>query len=191
MNNNVTDYNFDYPSLWFVLEDKIKSLLGCSLFYGADVRSLALKGNERVLDFGCGGGLATLCLAKSLNREGYVLGVDTSAYWVNIASKRIKRFPNAECKTGDITKMEIHEHSFDAIITIHVLHHIATEEMPSVSATLSKLLKAGGRLMVREKVQASHGLPPEEIRPVLSKAGLKEVSYTLSRSEYRGIFLTG
>lgn len=187
--DNVERSEFDNPSFWFVMEDKIKALFLGSLYYGADINSLGLKGNESVLDFGCGGGVTIHVLMKYLNKSGHVLGVDTSAYWINVAKKRLKKFSNVECRTGDIRTMNIPEHSFDVIITIHVLHHVAQEERQGTLMILSRLLK-GGRFMVRERIKETHGIPTDEIRTLLSGAGFKEMTAKLSKSEYRGIFVT-
>ena len=58
--------DFENPSVLFILEDKLKGLLGCPLLYNRYFRTFGLKGDERVLDFGCGGGAGSRCLAKLL-----------------------------------------------------------------------------------------------------------------------------
>ena len=78
-NHGSGNSEFEHPSFWFTTEDKLKTLFG-SYYYGADIKSLKLKGNERVLDFGCGGGAACLYLIRILNKKGHILGVDTSAH---------------------------------------------------------------------------------------------------------------
>jgi ubiquinone/menaquinone biosynthesis C-methylase UbiE len=186
---NVECFDFDHPSFWFVMEDKIKRLLGCSLFYGPDIKSLGLKGDESVLDFGCGGGPASLCLMKHLDPKGRLLGVDTSAYWIDIARERLKKYPNAKCTAGDIRTMTIPEHSKDVVVAIHVIHHIAQADRPAIIMALSRLLKKEGRLLIRERSESSHSIRPIEIRSLLSNSGMKEVTCNLSKSEYRGIFM--
>ena len=54
--DNFKEYDFEHPSTIFVLEDKLKGLLGGPLLYNPYFITFGLKGNERVLDFGCGGG---------------------------------------------------------------------------------------------------------------------------------------
>jgi SAM-dependent methyltransferase len=80
------DHDFDHPSFWFVMEDRLKNLLR-GAYYAKDIRSINLKGDESVLDFGCGGGAASRYAMKFLGDRGHLLGVDTSAYWINIASR--------------------------------------------------------------------------------------------------------
>ena len=181
------EHDFDHPSFWFVLEDRVKNLLG-GLYYGRDIRSLALKGDESVLDFGCGGGTASRYLMKFLDGRGRLLGVDTSAYWIKIASGRLKKYPNAAFRAGDIRTMGLPGESIDVIITVHVLHHIELGERDSVLQTLARLLKKGGRFLIRERIEASHGIPPAEIGALLSRVGLKEITNSTTKSEYRGLF---
>ncbi|MGA7728959.1 MAG: class I SAM-dependent methyltransferase [Dehalococcoidales bacterium] len=124
--------DFDKPPFFFTLEEKFKNIGGGSLYYRADIKSLDLKGSENILDFGCGGGAAVRAITKHLNEKGHILGVDTSGYWINIARQRLAQYPNVELKTGDIRTMNLPDHSFDVIITLNVLHHIAAEERLSV-----------------------------------------------------------
>ncbi len=50
--------------------------------------ALALRPGERVLDIGCGGGLATLAAAEIVEAEGFVLGADLSAPITRLAEQR-------------------------------------------------------------------------------------------------------
>jgi len=47
-------------------------------------------------------------------------------------------------------------------------------------------LKAGSLLFIRERIGKSHGMPVEEIRILLSGAGLKEIEHKETKSEYMG-----
>jgi len=187
-NHNPGNSEFEHPSFWFALEDKFKTIFG-SYYYGADVKSLKLKGNESVLDFGCGGGAASLYLLRMLNNRGHLLGVDISTYWINVATKRMQQFPNAEFKVGDIRKLDIPEHSVDIIISFNVFHHIPPIERPLTTIALSRLLGKRGRLMVRERIEKSHGIPVDEIRSLFTNAGFQEVTAQISKSKYHGTFM--
>ncbi len=44
--------------------------------------------------------------------------------------------------------------------------------------------------MIKERIEISHGLQPDKIRSLLLSAGLKEITCNLSKSEYRGIFVS-
>jgi len=176
-------YDFEHPSILFILEDKLKGLIGGPLLYNPYFRSFGLKGNENVLDFGCGGGAGSRCLAKLL-KDGHLTCVDTSHYWIEKAGKRLKKYSNVECKSENIRELGISDATFDIISTIHVIHDIPPADRQDIVKTLSQRLKVGGLFFIREPLKKSHGMPAEEIRALLSSVGLKEIEHKESKSEY-------
>ena len=180
------EYDFEHPSILFVLEDILKGLIGGPLLYNPYFKTFGLKGSERVLDFGCGGGVGSRYLAKLLNEDGNLTCVDVSNYWIAKARKRLDKYSNVECKSGDIKELNISDSSFDVISAIHVIHDIAPVERQDIVKTLSWKLKASGILFIREPIKKSHGMPVEEIRALLSDAGLEEIEHEETKSEYMG-----
>jgi ubiquinone/menaquinone biosynthesis C-methylase UbiE len=179
-------YDFEHPSTLFILGDKLKGLLGGPIMYNPYFKTFGLKGNERVLDFGCGGGAGSRCLANLLSKDGHLTCVDLSSYWITKARKRLDRSSNVECKSGDIREMDIPDASFDVISILHVVHDIAPADRQDILKTLSQKLKEGGLFFIKEPVKKSHGMPAEEIRALLSGAGLNEVEHEETKSEYTG-----
>ena len=184
--HNFKAYDFEHPSILFILEDKLKGFIGGPLLYYPYFRTFGLRGNERVLDFGCGGGAGSRCLANLLDKDGYLTCVDVSRYWIAKTRKRLKRYDNVECKLGDIRELDIPDSSFDVISIIHVIHDIAPAGRQDIVKTLSRKLKAGGMLFIRERIEKSHGMPVEEIQTLLSDAGLNGIEHKESKSEYTG-----
>ena len=177
--------DFDNPSFLFRLEDKLKNMVGGPLFYNAYLRDFGLKGDEYVLDFGCGGGAGSRCLANIL-KDGHLTCVDLSRYWIEKARKRLDKYVNVECKAGDIRELDIPDSSFDVISSIHVIHDIAPAERQDIIKALSKKLKAGSLFFIREPTKKPHGMTVEEIRTLLSGAGLKEIDCKVNKSEHTG-----
>jgi SAM-dependent methyltransferase len=181
--------DFDHPSLLFKIEDKLKALLGSSLLYEKYYSTFKLKGNETVLDFGCGGGTGSRCLAQLLNRNGKLICLDTSAYWTGKARRRLSKYPNVTVITGNIDESNLTELSIDVITTIHVIHDIhPTLRLHTVELLYGKL-KNGGRFYIKEPVRESHGIPVVELRKIFNKAGLKEIQHHITSKEYTGVFL--
>ena len=178
--------DFEHPSILFALEDVLKGLAGGPLLYNPYFKTFGLKGNERVLDFGCGGGAGSRCLADIISEAGHLTCVDVSNYWIAKTRKRLDKYSNVECKAGDIRELDISDSSFDVISTMHVIHDIAPADRQDIVMTLSRKLMAGGIFFIREPTKKSHGMPVEEIRATLSKAGLKEIEHKETRSEYMG-----
>jgi len=178
--------DFDNPSFLFVLEDRLKNLIGEPILYKPYFSTFGLKGDESVLDFGCGGGVGSRCLSKFLNGQGHLTCVDVSSFWIEKAAERLKKHPSVECKSGDIRELDIPEATFDVISILHVIHDIAPAERQSIVNALSRKLKANGALFISEPVKKSHGMPVEEIRTLLSNASLKEIEFKETKSEYMG-----
>jgi ubiquinone/menaquinone biosynthesis C-methylase UbiE len=190
---NMGDYewkpiDFDHPSILFILEDMPKGFIGCPLFYNTYYRAFGLKGNEKVLDFGCGGGAGSRCLIRFLGNEAHLTCVDISRFWIDRAKRRLARFSNTTCRAGDIKTMDIPNCSFDVVTTIHTIHDIGPAERQEVIHALSKKLKDGGCFFIREPIKKSHGMPVEEIRSLLTNAGLNEIEHAITKSEYQGTF---
>jgi ubiquinone/menaquinone biosynthesis C-methylase UbiE len=180
--------DFEHPSFLFILEDKLKCLLGGPLFYNSYLKTFGLTGSERVLDFGCGGGAGSVCLARLLNTSGELTCVDVSKYWIDKAEHRLRRYRNAKCLVGDIRKLDIPESRFDIISIIHVIHDIAPADRHGVTDRLARLLDRNGKLFIREPIKESHGMPVSEIVTLLTNSGLSETQANVSKSEYRGVF---
>jgi ubiquinone/menaquinone biosynthesis C-methylase UbiE len=179
------EHDFEHPSVLFILEDKLKGLIGGPLLYNPYFKTFGLRGNENVLDFGCGGGAGSQRLAALL-KDGHLTCVDTSRYWIEKARKRLIKYDQAECKSGDIRELDIPDSFFDVISIIHVIHDIDPGDRQGTISTLSRKLKPGGILFIKERIGKSHGMPVEEIRSRLSDAGLKEIECKETKSEYAG-----
>jgi len=184
--SNFKQYDFDHPSSLFILEDKLKGLLGGPFLHNPYFKTFELKGNENVLDFGCGGGAGSRCLANLLDKGGHLTCVDVSRYWIARARKRLDKYSNVECQSGNIKELDIPDSSFDIISTFQVIYDIIPPERQDIVKTLSQKLKAGGLFFIREPVKKSHGMPVEEIRALLSEAGLNEIEHKETKSEYMG-----
>ena len=68
--------DFEHPSFFFILEDKLKNLLGGPLLYNPYFKTFGLAGNERVLDFGCGSGHYCIPAARVVGENGKVFALD-------------------------------------------------------------------------------------------------------------------
>jgi ubiquinone/menaquinone biosynthesis C-methylase UbiE len=181
--------DFEHPPLLFRLEDMLKGIIGGLLLYCPYFKTFGLMGNEKILDFGCGGGAGSKCLANLLTKDGHLTCIDLSHYWINKAKKRLHNLANVECKCGDIKKLDLPDSSFDVISIIHVIHDIAPAERADIMEVLGRKLKQGGKLFIKERIEKSHGMPVGELRRLLAEAVLKEVAYKETKSEYIGSYL--
>lgn len=156
-------------------------MLGSSLVGKRRVRdrlvaALALSGNERVLDAGCGRGLALIACAKHLG-AGKAVGVDLwaakdlsdnnpQATLANAAAEGVA--DRVEVETGDVTRLPFPDASFDAVISMTVIHNIPTRDARDLALReLVRVLKPGGRIAVFDLLHAPR------YTEVLEAAGLK------------------
>ena len=104
---------------------------------------LPLRGDEVVLDAGCGSGRVTAALAERLPR-GRVIGVDGSAEMLEVARERLG--PGVELLHQDLVALELPE-PVDAVLSTATFHWIADHE--TLFARLFAALRPGGRLVAQ------------------------------------------
>jgi 2-polyprenyl-3-methyl-5-hydroxy-6-metoxy-1,4-benzoquinol methylase len=152
-------------------------------YYARYVRSLGLKGHERVLDFGSGPGVAARHIAARLAEGGGRLTcVDVSQTWMRIAQKATRRYPNIEYKLGRIAALDVENAAYDVVLVHFVLHDIPAHERLDTVHHLAGKLRQGGRLVVREPTAAGHGISPEALCRLLTGAGLQQIYVKTGRA---------
>jgi len=161
-------------------------------YYRKFVESFDLKGEEKVLDFGCGPGAASKFVATILEKSnGELTCLDISRTWIERAKKHLSRFPNVEYYAVDIRNWEEKDDYFDAVIIHFMLHDIDKSERQEVVRALAKKMKAGAKLFIREPSKECHGMRPEEIRELMLKSGLKETESKIFKRFMMGDMYTG
>jgi trans-aconitate 2-methyltransferase len=104
---------------------------------------LPLRGDERVLDAGCGTGRVTAALVERLPR-GEVVAVDGSPAMVEAARERLG--DAVELRVADLVELEL-DRPVDAILSTATFHWIADHD--ALFASLREVLKPGGRLVAQ------------------------------------------
>jgi trans-aconitate 2-methyltransferase len=104
---------------------------------------LELRGDERVLDAGCGTGRVTAALLERLPR-GEVVAVDGSPAMVQEARERLG--PGVEVRVADLLELELDE-PVDAILSTATFHWIADHDR--LFERLFAALRPGGRIVAQ------------------------------------------
>lgn len=142
------------------------------------IAGLALRGDERVLDVGCGHGLMLLGAAKKLT-TGRAVGIDLWQKEDQAGNSREATLENArregvaervELHDGDARQMPFEKEIFDVIVSSWALHNIydaagrrrALEE-------IVRVLKPGGRVLITDIRHAP------EYADVFRSLGMKDV----------------
>jgi len=104
---------------------------------------LELRGDERVLDAGCGTGRVTAALVERLPR-GHVVAVDGSPSMVEQARERLG--PGVDVFVADLLELELDE-PVDAILSTATFHWIPDHDR--LFERLSAALRPGGRIVAQ------------------------------------------
>ena len=104
---------------------------------------LELRGDERVLDAGCGTGRVTAALLERLPR-GEVVAVDGSPAMVAEAKERLG--PRVDARVADLTELVLSP-PVDAILSTATFHWIADHDR--LFERLFAALKPGGRIVAQ------------------------------------------
>lgn len=120
---------------------------------------LGLRGDERLLDLGCGRG-AVLLMAAKLLPDGKAVGVDLwkandqSGNALEVTQRNAERegvADHVELATGDMRDLPFPDASFDVIVSSLAIHNI-TDEAGRAKAIdeAVRVLKPGGRLAIAD-----------------------------------------
>jgi arsenite methyltransferase len=121
------------------------------------IASIPWRGDEIVLDVGCGHGLMLIAAAKQL-KTGKAIGVDLwqaedqagnspEATQHNIRLENVA--DKIELKDGDARKLEFADNTFDVILSSWALHNIYDQAGRATALReIVRALKPGGRLVI-------------------------------------------
>jgi arsenite methyltransferase len=140
--------------------------------------SIPWRGDETVLDLGCGRGAILIAAAHRLP-QGRAVGVDIwdtgdqsgNSIEVTRRNAELEGVANrVQLETADIRDLPFHEGSFDAVFSSLVLHNIHSHDGRSGAlAAAMHVLRPGGRLLVADILHLN------EYRLELQRLGLEEV----------------
>jgi len=152
---------------------------------------LALKGDEKVLDVGCGRGLLAIGAAKRL-KTGKVTGIDVwnpqelsgnSAEAARENAKAEGVSDRVRFDVGDARKLVYQENHFDAVISANALHTLEDDrERERAVQEMLRVLKPGGRLVIFDTAETGY------YADVLRDGGAQDV--TLSPWSWLLLFIT-
>jgi arsenite methyltransferase len=114
------------------------------------------KGDEQVLDVGCGRGLLTVGAARRLS-TGKVVGVDvwqrgaiTGNRADSVLDAQIEHVSDrVEVKEGDARALPFADETFDVVVSNFVVHEMNTrQERETMMREVARVLKTGGRVVL-------------------------------------------
>lgn len=114
------------------------------------IAGLGLRPGMRVLDAGCGAGLATAWLAEQVAPGGMAVGMDLAAAHARLARAGA---PAASVIQADLSAAPLRPGSFDLAWSVNTINHL--RDPLAGTRALAALLRPGGRIALGQ----SHFLP--------------------------------
>ncbi len=144
-------------------------LTGCIMYWGSKVGKLQLRdkminsiswrGDEQVLDVGCGHGLMLLAAAKRLT-SGRATGIDIWSQVDQADNNPESTMENArlenvadrvELKSADARKLPFPDASFDVIVSSFAIHNLKrASDRIQVMREIARVLRPGGQLAIAD-----------------------------------------
>ena len=144
-------------------------LTGCVMYWGSKVGKLHLRdkiiasipwrGDERVLDVGCGHGMMLLAAAKQLT-SGRAIGIDIWSQMdqadnnpeSTLANARMENVADrVEVQNADARSLPFPDNSFDVVVSSFVIHNLnRPADRKQVMLEIARVLKPGGQLAIAD-----------------------------------------
>ena len=139
--------------LWMIYDSKIGKVREREQY----LDKIAWRGDERVLDVGCGLGLFLIGAAKRLS-TGHAVGIDKWQQEDLSGNNAAGTLDNAmiegvadkvEVHTGDARKLPFDDASFNVVLSSMALHNIYNAgERQTAVREIARVLKSGGRVLL-------------------------------------------
>lgn len=140
-----------------------------SKMLGDYLDAMSISPAARVLDMGCGTGLAARAIARREAFSGHITGVDLSPYLV-AAARRLaseeRLAEHLEFVAGDVRTLNFADGSFDAVVAHTLLSHV--EDPLAVLKEAARVVRPGGMIGIFDGDYAS--LTFDHPDPVKGKA---------------------
>jgi arsenite methyltransferase len=123
------------------------------------INSFNIKGNETILDIGCGKGLLLIAAAKKLT-SGKAIGIDvwnsldlsTNNSQTTLLNAKLESVEDrVEVKTADMRNLPFDDHSVDIIMASMAVHNVKSKEgRKKALLEIHRVLKPGGKIALMD-----------------------------------------
>ena len=165
---------------WFIVGSKFVKVREAKRI----LDSISWRGDEIVLDVGCGRGLWLILAAKHLT-SGKAIGIDVWNRRLQSGNSPKKTLDAAkiegvadrvEVRDGDARSLRFDDKTFDLVVSSLVLHHLPPAERRKALGEAYRVLKPGGEVIVLELSGAN------EYAKGFQELGMTEVRKSTSKS---------
>jgi ubiquinone/menaquinone biosynthesis C-methylase UbiE len=139
-------------------------------FRDAILEAAALRGEDVVVDVGCGTGLVTLPAAGTAR---CAIGIDASATMLERLRSHAadQGIANLRLIHGDMRRLPLPDASVDVVVSCYAFHHLSDDGKELAAAEAFRVLRPGGRFVTVD-MMFRLTLAARDRRIVLSKVGL-------------------
>ena len=158
-------FNISSSALWYILPGVLASLFAAQWYFFSRINKKAqaaitkahnalldplnIKGDEQILDIGCGMGLLVRDAAKRLT-TGKAIGLDISEKALQIA-RASKAIDTVAYVSGDARALPFDNDSFDIIVSNLAIHCIGDQkERLQALSEITRVLKPGGTVTIAD-----------------------------------------
>ena len=110
------------------------------------LEALRLRGGERVLEVGCGGGFYAYEAAQCVGPSGRVCALDVSPDQIAVAKARCGELAWVECQVGDAGNPPYGDAEFDALYGVQVFEYVV--KVDDALREIRRVLRPGGRVVI-------------------------------------------
>lgn len=117
------------------------------------IELLGLRGDESVIDIGCGTGTLTIEISKELSqknasRDFLVRGLDAAPRMIEIARKKSRGLKNIYFDIEPAEQLPYKDESFDLAVSTFFFHHVNFELKKRSLQELWRVIKKDGKVVI-------------------------------------------
>jgi len=188
VSHHVLSQNFQFvtilfwPGIWFFVT-------GCVMLWGSKIgklqlrdkiiRSIAWRGDEQVLDVGCGHGMMLIAAAQRLT-TGHATGIDIwsqadqadNSPEATMENARLEQVADrVEILNADARKIPFPDNSFDVVLSSFVIHNLhKASDREQILREIARVLRPSGQLAIADIL---HSGQYEKVLRALGWKGMK------------------
>lgn len=114
------------------------------------VSLLQLRGNEKIIDIGCGTGSLTIEIGRKqvMEKGGWIVGVDAAAKMIRRARRKASGLQQVQFDIAAAEQLGYPNEMFDGAISTFFFHHIDYELKVAALNEMWRVLKNGGKAVI-------------------------------------------
>lgn len=114
------------------------------------LKLMSIKGNETILDVGCGTGSLTIEAGRRLSAEkgGRIVGIDAAVKMIRLARKKAQGLDQVRYDVAAAERMTYEDAIFDVAMSTFFFHHIDMELKITALNEIWRVLKKGGKAII-------------------------------------------